>query len=75
MFRSKIGNSQKLQGLFGGKGVPDFYGAVVVNADNIAWIGFFNIASLLGQKKGGVGYFNIFTVFAKYFFFICWTIS
>ncbi len=57
MFRCKIGNSQKLQGFFGGKGIPYFNSAVVVNTDNVAWIGFFNIASLLGQKNGGIGYF------------------
>ena len=55
MFGRKIGNTGEFQRFLNGEGIADFNGAMIVDADNVAGIGFFNVRPVLRHENGGIG--------------------
>ncbi len=55
MFRGKVGDTGEFQFFFGSEGVSNLDGTVVVQADDVAWPGFFHIRSVLSHKNRGIG--------------------
>ena len=49
-FRREVGNTLEIQVFAGGEGVADLDGAVVVQADDVAGPGFFQMGALTGEE-------------------------
>ena len=55
----EIGNTGKLELLLVSEGIADLDGTVIMDADNIAWIGILHIVAILGHEdSGGVGFLS-----------------
>ncbi len=59
MFGGETGDAGELERLFFGEGVADLDGAVVMHANDIAGIGFLDVAAVLGHEDGGVGHVDV----------------
>ena len=54
MLGCKIGDAAELQNLFFAECIADFYGSVVVNADNVSGKRLFHIPAVLCHEDGGI---------------------
>ena len=55
MFRGKMRNAGKLQRLLLGEGIADLDCSVILDADNIARLGFLYICAILSHEDSGIG--------------------